>query len=804
MNVSITQIKIGNLGVDNVIPLVAEALGMDDDDDKVKSLAETIHKKTGGNPFFVLIFLRSLYEEKLLQYNFGALKWTWDDEVVNSKIVTENVASVLVNKMNRLQNATQMMLMVASCLGATFRLSAVLEVMKNISGVELMSSMQVSKRSITGADVTIESSSTTILTTDTRVCSADRDGTDSSYANSIEELEEEGLCELDKEKGHFVHDQIQYAANELISPDQKDSFRGRIGSILLQRLSPEELEASLFEVVGLINCAASNINDKEGDELARLNLRAGIKASENAAFDAATVYFQAGREALGSRGWQGDHFTMLDLCSHGANACYATGNFDTMNAIIDEVLRKDIDTKEKFRVTDIKVRSLLSAEKANEAIDVALDFRRQLGLPTLQKKPASKFTIIREYIRVKRLLKNKTAEDIANLPALDDERYEMGQRMNRYLGIAIFHVEPTMFPLIIFQGVATSLKYGLYSSSSGTFASLAMMLCGPFGKPREGLEMVKAAELILEKADTRSSVAHTVFTTQTFCYHWTSPLQDTIAPLLKGYQIGLETGENEKAGYCLNTRSYHLYYTGRPLDSIQKELEATITVLSQLKQDDTKLKIAVILATVKKLRGIDAEAADKILDSALTSAALTGDTTLSALVNSAKLEVFVFFQKWREALDLVRKAGNVRLFTTGGFISVRYTFLEALTYLKIAQFASGWKKRQTKKSAHKTIQLIQGWAKKGNVNVVHYLYILEAELAVLNGRNNKAKEKFNDAIVTSSRNGFVQDRALAHELVSAYFKAQGDDNWGNYQNERARACYEEWGCIEKVKRLSSV
>ena len=80
MNVSITKIKIDNLSVDNVIPLVAEVLGMDEDDNKIKSLAETIHKKTDGNPFFVLMFLRSLYDEKLLQYNFGALKWTWDDE----------------------------------------------------------------------------------------------------------------------------------------------------------------------------------------------------------------------------------------------------------------------------------------------------------------------------------------------------------------------------------------------------------------------------------------------------------------------------------------------------------------------------------------------------------------------------------------------------------------------------------------------------------------------------------------------------------------------------------------------------
>ena len=106
-----------------------------------------------------------------------------------------------------------------------------------------------------------------------------------------------------------------------------------------------------------------------------------------------------------------------------------------------------------------------------------------------------------------------------------------------------------------------------------------------------------------------------------------------------------------------------------------------------------------------------------------------------------------------------------------------------------------------KKSANKTIRIIRGWAKNGNVNVVHHLYILEAELAVLNRKIKKAKEKFNDAIVTSSRNGFLQDRALAHELAGAFFKAQGDDNWEKYHIDRSIACYQEWGCSEKVKRL---
>jgi hypothetical protein len=60
--------------------------------------------------------------------------------------------------------------------------------------------------------------------------------------------------------------------------------------------------------------------------------------------------------------------------------------------------------------------------------------------------------------------------------------------------------------------------------------------------------------------------------------------------------------------------------------------------------------------------------------------------------------------------------------------------------------------------------------------------------------NKKAKESFNAAIAASRKNGFLQDRALAHELASAYFKAQGDEYWENH--------HIEWGCCEKVEQLN--
>ena len=794
MEVLMTKINVGNLNTDNVASFVADALGMDEDDCKVKTLAGIMRKKTEGNPFFVAIFLTSLYEDKILQFNFGTMKWFWNDDDVESMIITDNVANVLVKKMHRMKDETPMMLMVASCLGASFQMSAIVTIMNNMSDGEVRSSMRSSSSCLSS-----------MSDLDSRDSFKSQDGSYSLVASSIVESEVEGLVETDdNENCYFVHDQIQSAAFDLISPDQRDNFQGKIGSILLKNLSPEELERNLFEVVGLLNCSSSQITEEESALLAELNLEAGKKASENGAFDTARVYYNAGRAALGSKGWAEHYDIMLDLCSNGANACYLTGDFETMNELMDEVLNKDIDTMDKYQISEVKVKSLHAQGKVNESIDAALDFRRQLGLPTQQRKPVSNFIILREYLRVMRLLKRMTAEDIAALPEIEDERQAIGQQMYELLATSISEVEPTMVPINVFLMVKATLKHGLNPSSCFAFVCMGALLCGPFGKPHLGREMARAAELILQQPGMRQVTPKTTLVAHTFCYFWTSPLQDTIAPLLSVCKNGLAIGDSNSACNSLAARCYHLYFIGRSLENIQQELEASIDVMMHLKQDTPLMRNIILLAAVRKLRNLNTEDDDQKLGSIASAASSSGNVNITAFVSSIRLDELLFFQEWEKALELVQEAGDVRLANMGLFISVRYTYLEALTYLRAVQFTYGMAaRRKMKKRGKKSMKLIQSWAKKGNVNVVHYLHILQAELAFLDGKMKKAEESFKAAISTSKRNGFLHDRALAHELFSTFYNAQGDEYWSNYHLECAKSCYKEWGCSKKVDQLNA-
>jgi len=201
------------------------------------------------------------------------MSWRWDDNEVEAKLATENVATVLVNKLRRLNSRTQNVVKVASCLGAKFSLSAVATITGSLSPGEMRR-----LSSIVGTESESES---------------DDDASESlasvpALDSSINELEDEGIWEKEPKDANvrvFGHDKIQSAAFELIPPDKRDSFRGTIGRVLSEKLDSEALESNLFEVVSLQNHAIADTSDKrECTELAKMNLRAGMKVRAHFVF----------------------------------------------------------------------------------------------------------------------------------------------------------------------------------------------------------------------------------------------------------------------------------------------------------------------------------------------------------------------------------------------------------------------------------------------------------------------------------------------------------------------------------------
>ena len=196
-------------------------------------------RKTGGNPFFVNQFLKTLYAENLIIFDFPDHSWQWNIDQIEAQNITDNVVELMIGKLKKLPALTQQVLRLASCIGASFYLNTLAIVSEK-------------PKEVIFSDLVVAVQTGFILPTS--------------------ELDENLLIQDYK----FLHDRVQQAAYALIDDNQKKAVHLQIGRLLLANVSTEKLPEKIFEIVDHLNLAWELITDEsERVELARLNLEAG-------------------------------------------------------------------------------------------------------------------------------------------------------------------------------------------------------------------------------------------------------------------------------------------------------------------------------------------------------------------------------------------------------------------------------------------------------------------------------------------------------------------------------------------------
>jgi predicted ATPase len=89
---AVQGIVLAPLSVDDMDQLVRDSLRCEPH--RARPVAQLIHEKTGGNPFFAIQFLRALAEEGLLAFDPRAGMWTWDLSGIQAKRYSGDVVEL--------------------------------------------------------------------------------------------------------------------------------------------------------------------------------------------------------------------------------------------------------------------------------------------------------------------------------------------------------------------------------------------------------------------------------------------------------------------------------------------------------------------------------------------------------------------------------------------------------------------------------------------------------------------------------------------------------------------------------------
>ncbi|MBN3892205.1 MAG: AAA family ATPase [Nostoc sp. JL31] len=779
--VAIHELTLTPLALPEIQQLLSDTLNNADLAD-VTPLAELLQQKTNGNPFFMNEFLKSLYAEELLQFNFTQRQWQWQLAKIQAAQITDNVVELMALKIQKLPVATQEALKLAACIGNSFDLHTLaIASSKSLADVaaQLWEAVQTGLILPQGNDYQLL---------------------------QVADLEVTALTNLDVVY-KFLHDRVQQAAYSLISTDQKQAVHLQIGQLLLQGITPQKQEERIFDIVNQLNFGINLITDpQQRQKLAQLNLTAGNKAKASAAYQPALDYLTMGINSLAASCWRQQYQLALALHTAAAEAAYLGGNFERMDALTDEVLQKTRSTVDQVQVYAIKIQAAIARDQLLAASQLGLQVLQLLGIP-LASNPGQP-QIMLGLLKTKFALVGKQVHTLVDLPKLTHPTKLAAIRILASIASATYLAAPNVFPLTVFKQVEISAKYGNAAESAFAYATYGLILCGVVGDLQGGYKFGELALKVLDRFNAKHLQARTLFVVNSFVRHWQEPLQNTIPSLQAAFQIGRDTGDTEYSAFCANTSSMHSYFSGQNLAELDECLAIYAETVQQFKKKPIFVLIQLYRQVVANLQGKNTNPCQLVGEFYDATAMLaqhieSNYRTAIFYIYTNHLTLNYWFEDYATAVKNADLAipyldAVVALYIVGWF-----HFYDSLGRLALASVVSATERQKLLQRVAANQKKLQVWAKFSPVNYTHKLALVEAEWHRVHGESSQAIAYYDRAIALAQENQYLNEAALANELTAKFYLAQNKSKIAQVYLQEARYLYLQWGAIAKVKDLEA-
>lgn len=767
--------------------LVAETLNCELS--MAEPLTKLVYQKTQGNPFFATQFLKALYDDKLISFvppesplSKGGSQGGWQCDIaqVEALAITDDVVEFMALQLQKLSRETQAILKLAACVGAQFDLNTL-------------------------AIVSEQSPATTA----TALWKALQEGlvipTSKIYKFFTQSESKEVLQASANPTYRFLHDRVQQAAYFLIPQSEKQSTHLKIGRLLLSNTTEEEREEKIFDLVNQLNYGVELITQpQEREGLARLNLAAGTKAKAATAYQAAIEYLMIGRKLLPTDSWLLQYELTLALSDSAAETAYLNGEFETMEELIEEVLREARSLLDQINVYEVKLQAYTVQKQFIEAIKTAFSILKLLGI-SFPESPTDA-DIQREFDFTKSHWSDREIKELIHLPDMKELEKKAALRILNSIVSPAYIALPQFLPLIACEQVKLLIKNGNEPNAAFAYGNYAVMLCVIVGDIESGYQFGQVASSILSKFNTKEITAKVVLCTDGDIKHWKEPARETIKPLLSAYQIGLETGDIIFATYCAFYGFCNSYFAGTNLTELEREVASYSQAFRELKQDTVfgwnELHRQGILNLIKPSPNpgcLVGEAYNEIKSLPLHQE--INDHLALHIIHSHKLILNYLFEQVDEAVENAATAEKYLDGVTGMFVIPAFYLYDSLARL-------GW--LNNRDTANRETQLakvaanqkkMQTWASHAPMNHLHKFNLVEAEKHRVLDRKTEALEFYDLAIAGAKENEYIQEEALANELAAKFYLDWGKEKVAAGYMQDAYYCYAKWGAKAKIDDL---
>jgi predicted ATPase/signal transduction histidine kinase/CheY-like chemotaxis protein len=786
------QIFLGPLAQPDLEQLLADLLHQPTR--QISSLAQLTLDKTAGNPFFVLEFLKALYKDGLLQFDYEQGCWQWNLPDVEARAVTDNVVELMASKIERLPIETQTALQIAACMGNSFDLHA----LALVDGT----SIQPTVAKLAGA---LQEGLILPL------------GDGYKYVMVVEHPEQ-------LELGYkFAHDRIQQAAYSTILEPERQQLHRQIGLTLLRQTPANRLEERLFDIVNHLNAGGGFPILEESPpimgwlefqidsrQLAELNLRAGLKAKVATAYGPALDYFQIGLALLPEESWQIDYELTLTLYTEATEMAYLSGNFEQMEQLAETVLSQARSGLDRIKVYEIKIDACLTQNKLPEAMQITRLALALLGVTLPEQPGPAEVSQAQQALapEVDRLLfsRPEPVDILVKLPEMTDPDKLALIRILVTGGLAAYYTAPWTMYLMTLKELDLTLRYGLTPHLAGICANYGMFLCAVVGDIDKGYQFGEIAVTLLDSLVGQVQPARVLGMVNLLIKPRKENIRHTLPDYLKTYQRGLETGELVIAATVVQIYCNRSLMVGKNLVELEQEMAFYEAVIRRLRQPKVLNTLSIQWQGVLNLLGRTPQpwrlVGERCDTDKLEQFFLEVDDQVGLYaLYFKKVMLGYLFQVYPQALAAIPSLEKyAEVAATTPFYPLIFFYI-CLTHLAVFDELSEPERAGILEKVENYQAILKRWAHDAPMNYQHKYELVEAERARVLGQAGQAREAYDRAIELAHQNEYLNEEALANELAARFYLTRGKSHLARLYLGESYQVYQQWGAAAKVKDL---
>ena len=757
--VGIELLTLGDLSESTVNELIGDTLRRDRQE--TLDLTGLIYSKTGGNSFFLLQTLKALHEKKSISFDIESRSWQWDIAGLNAMEISDNVATLMLSRLQRLPLETQQTLSLAACIGYRFDI-------QNVSVIAEQSEEVIVRR--------------------------------------LQAAQQERLIVSLDGDYRFVHDRVQQAAYTLIPVKERTAQHLKIGRLLLASTPEERLPEHIFEIVEQFNCGVALITSpEEREKLAGLNLTAGRRAKASTAYASALAYLTAGAALLEDDCRERRYELVFPLELNRSECEFLTGELGAAEQRLSNLADKARNLADLAAVTCLRLDLYTTIDKTDLAVKICHEYLGHWGVEWSVHPPWEE--VLPEFDRMWSLIGDRPIESLVDLPLMTDPEWRGTIDVLTTEIPPATLVDDNLLCLVVARIANLSLEHGNTDGSAQAYVYLGMLLGQRFGNYPAAFRFGRLALDLMEKHGLDRFKGRVFMCFGSFVNPWARPVAAGRPLIRSAFDLLTRNGDITWAGYCGNNLTTNLLAGGEPLEDVQQDAEHMLQFARRARFGLVIDMITGQLGLIRALRGMTPALSSfgaTDFDEDRFRERLEADPRLAFPAGSywiRKQQAFFNAGEYASAMEAANQAKRYLWTFPSFFENAEYHFYSGLAHAALCSSASSDERRRHLESLAVHRKQLAQWAENCPENFEDRVSLLAAETARIDGRDWEAQTRYEAAIRAARENGFLHTEALGYELSSAFYRARRFDTFADTYLIEAHACYARWGAEGKVKRL---